>query len=227
MSASAASRGRRRRSRAPAPGVVGPRETRPLGAPREWRGERRRGAPAGRPRRGRRGLGAAGQGAALRPVAGGCPPTGPGGGADGTPTRPECGGPSSEPAVDWLRPGPETCGGAGISTYFSGNGQLSLTFGRHCRSQHPIEPLQSKDRFHGQCLSPGLRRRVRPPGDGGRPVAGRKSAGPPAGRAARGRPVRGQAGHRRPGPHGRAGAGLPARPGPLPDRGRARAWPRR
>ena len=41
------------------------------------------------------------------------------------------------------------------------------------------------------------------------------------------RDVRGQAGHRRPGPHGRADARRAARPGPLPARRRARAWPRR
>ena len=50
----------------------------------------------------------------------------------------------------------------------------------------------------------------------------------------RGRPLPDQAGHRRPGPAGRAGDGVPAGPRPLPDRGRARpgqdahrvdAWP--
>ena len=59
-----------------------------------------------------------------------------------------------------------------------------------------------------------------------RRVGRRRRAGgvdPGAGRGAAGaRAVRGQAGHRRAGPDGRADARLPARPRPLPARGRAR-----
>ena len=50
--------------------------------------------------------------------------------------------------------------------------------------------------------------------------AGRRQQAPR--RAARRGALRGEAGDRRPGPHGRAGDDLPARPRPLPHRGRAR-----